>query len=83
MIVGVVKGSPVFNFVKGNQIKLLDVIESVNDTPCRDILYHDMDLQECFDYYVEGIESVKLTLNHSMSLPPISGPLVYGELYNI
>ena len=78
---GVVKGSPVFNFVQSDQIKLLDVIETINDTPCRDILSGDVDLQERFEHYVEDKESVKLLLNHSFSLPPISGPLSHGKLH--
>ena len=80
MIVGVVKGSPVFNLVQSDQIKLLDVIESVNDTPCQNILSGDVDVQERFERYVEDRQSVKLILIHTTPLP-ISGPLAYGRLH--
>ena len=78
---GVVKESPVFNMVQSDQIKLLDVIETVNGTPCRKMLSGEEDLQVRFERYIEDKQSVELVINHSFSLPPISGPLCHGRFH--
>ena len=80
IIVGVVKEAPVYSKLQGNQIRLLDVIETVNDTPCHKLFLPNMDLQERFEHSIEERDRVKLVLNSCIALPPISSPLSFGRL---
>ena len=69
-----------YSYLQSGELKLLDVIETVNDTPCGKIFAPDKDVQERFEHYIESKDSVRLSLNRSFSLPSISSPLAYGEL---
>jgi hypothetical protein len=80
IIVGVVRDTPAYSKLQDDQIRLLDVIETVNDTPCHKILLPDMDLQERFEHSVDERESIQLELNRCIALPPVSKPLSVGRL---
>ena len=75
VIVGVVRESIAYSKIKSEEIKLLDVIESINDTDCGKIFTPalDADLQECFEHYVGDKDNLRLVINHSYSVPQISG----------
>lgn len=79
VIVGVVQGSPSYIKWKNDNIRLLDIIETVNDTPCGKIFSSGTDLQERFEQYIENKDSIKLLLNHRASLPSVSNHLEYGK----
>jgi hypothetical protein len=79
IIVGVVKDAPVYSKLQDDQIRLLDVIETINDTPCHKLLLPDVDLQERFEHSIEERERIKLVLNRCISLPPVSRPLAVGR----
>ena len=83
VIVGVVRESLSYNKVKDGDIRLLDLIGTVNDTPCGKIFSPETDLQERFEQYVEGKDSIKLLLNHLSSLPSVSDSLKYGKWWTI
>ena len=68
--------------VQGDQIRIFDVIETVNDTPCHKILLPEMDLQERFEHSIEERACVKLELNRCIALQPVSSPLAFGRLVN-
>ena len=61
-----------------NKLRIFDVIESVNDKSATELLTSGKELQECFDYHVKGKISVKLHVNRSISLPPVSTILDSG-----
>ena len=82
IIIGVVKDAPVYSKLQDDQIRLLDVIETVNGTPCHKILLPDMDLQERFEHSIDEREHVTLELNRCIALPPVSRPLSIGRLVN-
>ena len=69
-----------YSKLQDDQIRLLDVIETVNDTPCHKLLLPDMDLQGRFEHSIDERESVKLELNRCIALPPVSKPLSFGKL---
>ena len=68
-----------YSHVQNGELRLLDVIETVNDTPCGKIFAPDQDVQERFERYIESMESVQLIINRTFSLPSIEGRLAYGE----
>lgn len=80
IIIGVVPDTAVYSNVQSGELRLLDVIETVNDTPIDKIFASDKDVQERFEHYIEGKDIVRLFVNHTSSLPSIAGPLSYGEL---
>jgi hypothetical protein len=80
IIVGVVKDASVYSKFQDDQIRLLDVIETVNDTPCDRIFLPNMDLQERFEHSIEEREHVTLKLNRCIALPPVSSALSFGRL---
>ena len=80
MIIGVVKDTSVYTQVQGDQIRIFDVIETVNDTPCHKIFLPGMDLQERFEHSIEERVRIKLELNRCIALQPISSPLAFGKL---
>ena len=75
-----VADSAVYGYVQNDKLRLLDVIESINDTPCSKIFAPDQDVQERFERYIESMDSVRLSVDRTFSLQPISSPLAYGEL---
>ena len=80
IVIGVVKDTPVYTQVRNDQIRIFDVIESVNDTPCHKIFLPGMDVQERFEHSIQERVCVKLELNHCITLPPVSSPLAFGKL---
>ena len=79
VIVGIVRESLSYSKVKGGDIRLLDLIGTVNDTPCDKIFSPGADIQERFEQYIEGKDSIKLLLNHLSSLPSVSDSLKCGK----
>ena len=75
-----VADSTVYSRVQTGELSLLDVIETVNDTPCDKIFAPDQDVQERFERCIESMESVRLSVDRTFSLPSISSPFAYGEL---
>ena len=80
IIVGVAKDTAVYSKLQDDQIRLLDVIETVNDTPCHRIFLSNMDPQERFEHSIEERGRVKLVLNRYIALPPVSRPVAVGRL---
>ena len=79
ILVGIVRESLVYNKVLSDEFRLLDVIETINDTNCGKIFPPGTDIQERFEAYLESKQSIRLSLNRPFSLPSISGPLGCGK----
>ena len=71
-----------YSKLQDDQIRLLDVIETVNGTPCHKLVLPDMDLQERFEHSIDEREHVTLELNRCIAIPPVSRPLSIGRLVN-
>ena len=81
VIVGAVKGSAAYNYLEllDDKIRIFDVIDAVNGKSCTELLIPSKDPQFCFDQYVDSQVSVKLDINRSISLPPLSNTLAFGK----
>lgn len=79
VIVGAVKGSPAYSKLQDDEIRIFDVVETVNDNSCSNLLISNKDPQECFDRHLERQASVTMFITHSIALPPISNMLAFGE----
>ena len=79
LIIGVVHVSSAYSELKEGKLRIFDVIESVNDKSCSDLLIPARDPQQCFDQHLKDRASVDLYLSRSISLPPISDLLTKGS----
>ena len=79
VIVCVVRDSLVYGSFQDDQLRLLDVIKTVNDKPCSSLHIPGMDLQDSFERAIEDREFVKLSIDRSIALPPFSSPLAFGR----
>ena len=78
VIVGAVKISPAYSLLREDKIRIFDVIEAVNDKSASDLLIPSKDPQECVDVHLKQHVSVKMRINRSISLPPVSNTLDCG-----
>ena len=85
VIVGAVKSSPAYTLLREEKIRIFDVIEVVNDKSARELqlLVPSKDPQECVDMYLNHQVRVKMHINHSISLPPVSNTLDCGTIMSI
>ena len=65
--------------LKEGKIRIFDVIESVHNRSCSDLLIPAKDPQLCFDQHLKDRTFVDLYLSRSISLPPISDLLTKGK----
>lgn len=70
-----------YKMVQDGLIRMFDVIETVSDKSCADLIVPETDIQENFEKFVIKKNSVKLYLNRSIALPPVSSPLSYGRWF--
>ena len=67
--------------MEDDKIRIFDVIVSVNDKSADTLLstsVYKKEPQKCFDSHLESKTNIKLIVNRSMSLPPISNTLGFG-----
>ena len=79
VVVGAVKGSRAYMELLDEKVRIFDVIEAVNDKSCTELLIPSTDPQFCFDHCLHSQVSVKLHINRSISLPPLSNTLAFGK----
>lgn len=79
VIVGVFRVSRAYGALQGDQIRLLDVITSVNHKSFSDLVFPGMDIQDRFERTVESKDNVRLSIDRSIALPPVSSPLAKGR----
>ena len=65
--------------LQDDSLRMLDIIVAVDGKKCGDILVPEIDLQECFEYSIKDKTKVKLSLDRSIALPPVSRPLAFGR----
>ena len=79
VIVGAVNSSPAYSLLREDKIRIFDVIEAVNDKSASDLLIPSKDPQECVDVHLKQQVSMKMRINRSISLPPVSYTLDCGK----
>lgn len=79
MITGIVCDSEATLKMQKNELRIFDVIETVNDRKCSDILESGKTPQECFDREIKIAPTVKLYVNCFFAIPPISDVLSHGK----
>lgn len=67
--------------VQDDLIRMFDIIETVNDKQCADLRIPETDIQKSFEKFIKSEDSVKLCLNRSIALAPVSSPLSDGRLF--
>lgn len=65
--------------MREDKIRIFDIIEAVNDTPASALpSEYEKEPQECFDNHLKYKTIIKLRINRSISLPPVSNTLNFG-----
>ena len=65
--------------LQDDKLRLLDVIKTVNDKQCRNLLLSGEDPQDSFETVIEDKEFARLSIDRSIALPPFSSPLAFGR----
>ena len=79
-MIGAVKDSQAYSMMQEDSIRIFDVIESVNERSCSDLIVSTRDYQECFDMCLDYQVRVRMCINRSISLPPVSNTLDFGMI---
>lgn len=80
IVVGAERDTLAYTMLEMGKLRLFDVVESANDKTATELLVPGKKPQQCFDDHLLGKAHVKIRVNRSISLSPVTNMLKLGMI---